>query len=337
MKTTRIKKLLAFTLLMVFSLSLVHGQSYPAEFNNGQTINPLIGDVSFVTKFGYQPDATTNEDLRIQTHLAYVENLLRQKDVSNLTPELQQKRSHVLDLLHQYWSAGKFPRNYDYKDVRKSCFIDKDKTICAVGYLVEKTAGRNVAEAINSNHKYDFIYEMNDALVDSWIANSGLTKDECAMIQPDYGGDCGWVPCCPNNKVYACRTSYCVTECKCVNASQVDQWQSNGHPCDTTGHGHNGHHNGRVSAEENIVHALDIYPNPASTSAVISFYLDQPQKISIKLLDMTGKLVTVITDDAFQEGDNEFNWNINNISNGIYLIRIESGDFSETQKISLIK
>src|SRR5512139_1692170 len=124
-------------LMMVISLPFARAQV------NGkfQTINPVIGDLSFQATFGFMPDETTDEDLRIQTHLAYVESRLRQKDVSCLAPEVQQKRAHLLDLLHDYWSAGKFPRNYDHMDVRKPCFIDKDNTICAVGYLVEQTSG----------------------------------------------------------------------------------------------------------------------------------------------------------------------------------------------------
>jgi hypothetical protein len=55
-----------------------------------------------------------------------------------------------------------------------------------VGYLVEKTAGRQLAEDINEKHQYEYISEMNDEIVDNWIANSGLTERECAMIQPTY-------------------------------------------------------------------------------------------------------------------------------------------------------
>lgn len=151
-----------------------------------QLINPILGDKSFVSKFGHLPDATTNEDLRIKTHLECVENLLRQKDISNLTKKEQRKRNHLLNLLHDYWIAGIFPRNYDIAGERKPCFIDKNGTICAVGYLVEQTSGRQVAELINSEHKYEKIYEMNDKAVDNWITESGLTKEECAMIQPTY-------------------------------------------------------------------------------------------------------------------------------------------------------
>lgn len=155
--------------------------------DNGWAINPLIGDISFVNKFGQKPTAKTDEDLRIKTHLEYVENLLRQKDISNLTPEQQKKRKNLLDLLHDYWTGGIFPRNYDHTDKRVPCFIDKDGKICAVGYLVEQTAGRQSAEKINDSCKYDKLLAMNNRIVDSWIATSGLTKEECAMIQPTYG------------------------------------------------------------------------------------------------------------------------------------------------------
>lgn len=179
------QKLTFFLTLTVATLFLGCNRQ---TIDNSQTINPLLGDISFISKFGQPPTATTDEDMRIKTHLEYVENLLRQKDCSNLTPEHQDKRKKLLDLLHDYWIAGIFPRNYDYKDKRVPCFIDKDGRICAVGFLVEQTAGRQIAEAINDNHKYDKLLAMKNKSVDSWVATSGLTKEECAMIQPEYGG-----------------------------------------------------------------------------------------------------------------------------------------------------
>jgi hypothetical protein len=41
-----------------------------------QEINPVLHDQSYVTAFGTLPDATTNERVRIQTHLFYAEQLL---------------------------------------------------------------------------------------------------------------------------------------------------------------------------------------------------------------------------------------------------------------------
>ena len=168
-------------LITVVLLSFNHTQ-----FSNPQTVNPIIGDESFISKFGYAPDETTDNQLRIVTHLAYAEELLRNKDVSHLSPEQQENRTMLLDLLHDYWTKGIFPKNYDYADQRKPCFIDKDGTICAVGYLIEQTAGRDVAEQINEKFKYNELLTMQDEIVDNWIAQSGLTKEECATIQPFY-------------------------------------------------------------------------------------------------------------------------------------------------------
>ena len=158
-----------------------------SSLDKSQLVNPLLGDISYESKFGHKPDATTDNNLRIRTHLEYVENLLRNKDVSDLSVDLQTKRNHLLDLLHDYWTRGIFPKNYDYANQRKPCFIDKDGTICAVGYLVEQTTSRQIADDINSKHKYDELLAMNNPTVDNWVLTSGLTKEECAMIQPTYG------------------------------------------------------------------------------------------------------------------------------------------------------
>lgn len=154
--------------------------------DKSQMVNPILGDTSFEIKFGHKPNATTDNILRIKTHLEYAENLLRQKEVSYLSPELQNKRKRLLDLLHAYWNKGIFPKNYDYADQRKPCFIDKDGNICAVGYLVEQTTNRQVASYINSKHQYEELLAMNDQILDNWVLTSGLTKEECAMIQPTY-------------------------------------------------------------------------------------------------------------------------------------------------------
>lgn len=157
----------------------------PKIYSNSHRINSVIGDISFISKFGYYPTSNTNEVLRIKTHLEYVEDLLRNRDVSGMSFNVLQRRNHLLNLLHDYAIVGGFPVNYDYKN-RRPCFIDKNGNICAVGYLIEKTAGRQVAEYINDKFKYDLVTDMNEPIVDGWIEGSGLTKEECAMIQPQY-------------------------------------------------------------------------------------------------------------------------------------------------------
>jgi hypothetical protein len=114
-----------------------------------------------------------------------VEQVLREKPVDDLTPAQRERRVHLLDLLHTYTEAGVFPQNTRHEGFRP-CFIDDQGAICAVGYLVAQTAGRAAAEAINAQFQYGYLMDMNSPLLDEWIAQSGLTRRECAMIQPEY-------------------------------------------------------------------------------------------------------------------------------------------------------
>ena len=175
------------TIISILIVATIFFACNKSSVDTSQMVNPILGDISYESKFGYKPDAKTDNNLRVRTHLEYVENILRNKDVSNLSAELIKKRNHLLDLLHNYWTNGVFPKNHDYAEQRKPCFIDKDGTICAVGYLVEQTTSRHVADDINSKHKYDELLAMNNSTVDNWVLTSGLTKEECAMIQPTYG------------------------------------------------------------------------------------------------------------------------------------------------------
>ncbi len=152
-----------------------------------QTVNSILGDKSFIVAYGHYPSSGTNEILRIRTHLRYVENLLEQKDVSALSELQRSKRNNIIILLHWYWTAGIFPSNFDYPMERRPCFIDKNGNICAVGYLIEKTEGRAGAEGINSKYQYKYIFEMNDPAAAEWAQENGLSLEECAMIQPNYG------------------------------------------------------------------------------------------------------------------------------------------------------
>lgn len=157
-------------------------------FSQSGTVNAVIGDTSFLATFGCLPDVHTDEQLRVKTHLSYVEERLRSASTDSLSEEQRNNRMRVLDLLHAYHSAGKFPRNTAFSGERRPCFIDDFGTICAVGYLVEQTVGRNVARKINKAYQYAYLPEMTNQLevISDWAQQHGLTLEECAMIQPSY-------------------------------------------------------------------------------------------------------------------------------------------------------
>ncbi|MDX1438862.1 MAG: hypothetical protein R3284_03065 [Rubricoccaceae bacterium] len=176
----------AFDNATVTEEQLVFGveQTASTHFN---TVNGVIGDESFLVTFGHLPDVDDSEDLRLRTHLAYVEKLLRAQPVGHLPEELRQARSRNLDRLHDYWTAGVFPRNTVVREHRNPVFIDEVGRICAVGYLFEQDMGREAANRVNEKYQTATIYEIDDSALADWLKTSGLTGEEAAMIQPAYG------------------------------------------------------------------------------------------------------------------------------------------------------
>lgn len=157
-------------------------------------VNAVIGDLSYRARFGRWPGPEADEDTRIRTHLAFVERLLRSRPTDHLSPRLRTARARNLDRLHDYWTRGIFPRNDGFPHRRQPTFIDDEGRICAVGYLIEQSAGRAVAERINARYKYAYLQTIDAPVLEQWIARSGLTRRELAMIQPMYDGD-GCVAC----------------------------------------------------------------------------------------------------------------------------------------------
>jgi len=151
------------------------------------TVNGVLGDESFVATFGRRPGPGDSEDLRIRTHLAFVEQLLRERPVDHLSEEQREARTRNLDRLRDYWTAGVFPRNTVMSHRRTPVFIDEAGRICAVGYLFEQDMGREAAERINARYRTATIFEIDDPVLGKWLATSGLTLEEGAMIQPGYG------------------------------------------------------------------------------------------------------------------------------------------------------
>lgn len=152
-------------------------------------INAVVGDASWVARHGRPPTPRDDEAERIRTHLRWVEQRLRARDVSHLPPAQRQRRARLLDALARYTARGQFPK-HDKRHDRRPRFIDHQGRICAVGHLVEVSAGRDVAEAISARHEYEYLWRMRSERLARWIARSGLTLRELSMIQPQYG----WQP-----------------------------------------------------------------------------------------------------------------------------------------------
>ncbi len=84
------------------------------------------------------------------------------------------------------------------------------------------------------------------------------------------------------------------------------------------------------------------YPNPFNMSTVIGFQIPKNTKVSIKIYDILGREVRMLTSDEFSAGCHRIIWNGldsfgNQISSGLYFYRIETNNFKKTKKLLFLK
>jgi hypothetical protein len=80
-----------------------------------------------------------------------------------------------------------------------------------------------------------------------------------------------------------------------------------------------------------------LYPNPAKGDLKIKFNLPNERKLTVKLYDVTGRLISEIFNGRLKIGTNEIPIRSNKLTAGIYFIRIKVGEDTITEKIIILK
>jgi len=145
--------------------------------------NHHLGDSSFVARFGRAPTPHDDEALRMRVHLEHVRALLGARPAT--APSLEGRRKELLGYLDAYIAKGVTPRNVTLP-WRNPVFVDLFGNVCAVGYLMERSAGRAIVEDIAARHRFDYLEDIDMPVVKAWVASSGFTLRELASIQPGY-------------------------------------------------------------------------------------------------------------------------------------------------------
>jgi flagellar hook assembly protein FlgD len=74
----------------------------------------------------------------------------------------------------------------------------------------------------------------------------------------------------------------------------------------------------------------------------ISFTLQQSQKVSLHIFDMSGGLIKKLTDETMQAGSHQLIWNARDdnestVPSGMYLLKLQAGNNIETKKLSVLR
>jgi hypothetical protein len=79
------------------------------------------------------------------------------------------------------------------------------------------------------------------------------------------------------------------------------------------------------------------YPNPFNPSTTINYSLPKSGNVKITVYNAIGSKVATIVNEYKPAGNYSVQFNGSNLASGIYLYRLESGNFSDTKKLVLLK
>jgi beta-glucanase (GH16 family) len=79
------------------------------------------------------------------------------------------------------------------------------------------------------------------------------------------------------------------------------------------------------------------YPNPFNSSTKIKFELPQISAVELKISNVLGQLIATIIKEQKPVGFYEVDFNGADLPSGVYIYRIQAGDFVETKKMILLR
>jgi hypothetical protein len=79
------------------------------------------------------------------------------------------------------------------------------------------------------------------------------------------------------------------------------------------------------------------FPNPFNPSTSISFSIPTRSFVSLKVFDLIGREVTTVVSEEMSAGSYIKQWNAQNLPSGVYFYRLQTGAFTQTKKLLLLK
>ena len=79
------------------------------------------------------------------------------------------------------------------------------------------------------------------------------------------------------------------------------------------------------------------YPNPFNPTTKIEFSIPKSELVTLKIYNLLGQEVQTLVSKRMNAGAYKYDWDAATLANGIYIYRLEAGDFTETKKMVLIK
>ncbi|GMU95220.1 T9SS type A sorting domain-containing protein [Ignavibacterium album] len=79
------------------------------------------------------------------------------------------------------------------------------------------------------------------------------------------------------------------------------------------------------------------YPNPFNPNTKIQFSVSKAQSVSLKVFDVLGNEIATLVNEELSPGVYQYNFDATNLSSGVYYYKLQSGSYSETKKMILMR
>jgi len=82
---------------------------------------------------------------------------------------------------------------------------------------------------------------------------------------------------------------------------------------------------------------MPAYPNPFNPAANINFTVPVECDVTIEIYNIQGRKVTSLLSSSIQAGPHSLTWDANTHTSGLYFVKMSSNEFTQFQKIMLLK
>jgi photosystem II stability/assembly factor-like uncharacterized protein len=79
------------------------------------------------------------------------------------------------------------------------------------------------------------------------------------------------------------------------------------------------------------------YPNPFNPSTRIVYRVGSRESVSLRVYDVLGREVATLVNEVKQPGSYEVSWVASGFASGVYLYRLQAGNYIDTKKLILLK
>ena len=95
-----------------------------------------------------------------------------------------------------------------------------------------------------------------------------------------------------------------------------------------------------ITGDEPLVREFNLkqnYPNPFNSNSKIQFSITRPDLVTLEVYNLLGQKVAVLVNEKLDAGSHTAIWNAAGFASGVYLYRLQAGNFTDTKKLILLR